>query len=1246
MYIRSITITPMQTTFHYENINDSNRILRKYDEDKFMRVSFREEEEERFQKEATRNTERVYDYFRKIMLDGVYAGNRKYFFLVMTTSQMSSHNAWFVCTYFLEETNSEESSNDSNNLEECNKKALQPFSGGNLIGADSIKSWIGEFKQIKCIGKYAVRIGQAFSATKEGIPMENTFVIKDTERNGFVFTDGVGIISRTSAQKLSTKVNFNKQSSAFQIRFGGAKGVITVQPESVIRYIVEKHKLPVKNLKEILILRNSMVKFKSAHDVIEVCTETKSHEFYLNRQIIMILEAMGIPIATFTKLQDEYLKSIVHEALSDGLNFINKHCVIQLNSFTNRMLYSTMNYLLEEVNQKSRILVKNGRTAMGVTDEMRILEEDDVFLCFNCASNDNNKSNITNSTKVRIYGDYAVPTGIAIVAKNPCMHPGDIRIVKCVDVPELHYMKEVLVFSQKGSRPIFNQCSGSDLDGDIYSISWNDLIIPHKTFESYNYLSNLRAFTKENILRKDIVNFFIKHMKTHQLGIIAISHQAHADKDGVCSDKALQLSQLFNRSIDFVKTGSSASISADLIPQEYPDFMEMAPAYYSNKALGHLYRRSKFKQQFNSCECKECYFDVLDQMTSVNKIVLKGSGAYVLNDTSSYGPMNEMSQNLQNEYRTDIRLLLNKFNINTEEELYLNKDIDVIRELKNIVQKYRTLAGSIGNFTLGACSKDSGMFSLIVKNSKTSTFKKEEIEGDRKRTVRGGQKNKDVLLYNMNVCEFNRNIYIEHKEYVIDKNNENKEQNKVKNNNDLDSNSSTENDHTDHLTSSPTKKSKVTDSSINNDFTTKYNMIDNTYIKVYADYNRMLYLFNNLNEYRRKIFKETFNLMILTGIHSMDEIDRVVNVLLLINEEMTQKEKNHKQFSTIYSTISGFLEEYFMFLNVCFGMSNDALFKIAFVVGVELSIHKKIGMTREMGLRSGCVVRYGSVCKERDMIVHGMLDGEDELDFIQCDNNNLSVKLKNKGFCDFAYYHDDVKEFVLNLLYTPNNYQIIKQYRHQVMYTIKFKVGEVLFSGVDEKIVQSKMKVRDLVKEIDAKRIQYNLIYNKKESLNSENISKVYTVRKNNSALQLESDVFYVYTNIFNKVSYITQAKEKMGEMLIVNRNNGYVEEKIKDLNERDDCVVELHREKIVFDHNEMKKSRDVREILLLVENVQKDTSFKIISITDRIISANQRFMFDKNKEENYYCTQWVSDVDNLSKFSENFKELWDVYIK
>ena len=67
--------------------------------------------------------------------------------------------------------------------------------------------------------------------------------------------------------------------------------------------------------------------------------------------------------------------------------------------------------------------------------------------------------------------------GEVIVSKSPSTHPGDIRKVKCIDVPELRYLVNVIVFSKFGKRPLCNKLSCGDLDGDEYFVCWDNRLV-------------------------------------------------------------------------------------------------------------------------------------------------------------------------------------------------------------------------------------------------------------------------------------------------------------------------------------------------------------------------------------------------------------------------------------------------------------------------------------------------------------------------------------------------------------------------------------------------------------------------------------------------------------------------------------------------------------------------------------------------------------------------------------------------
>lgn len=69
--------------------------------------------------------------------------------------------------------------------------------------------------------------------------------------------------------------------------------------------------------------------------------------------------------------------------------------------------------------------------------------------------------------------------GNLMITRNPCTHPGDIRVITGVDRPQLRHLTNVVVFSSKGQRPACNMMAGGDLDGDVYFVSWDAQLLSH-----------------------------------------------------------------------------------------------------------------------------------------------------------------------------------------------------------------------------------------------------------------------------------------------------------------------------------------------------------------------------------------------------------------------------------------------------------------------------------------------------------------------------------------------------------------------------------------------------------------------------------------------------------------------------------------------------------------------------------------------------------------------------------------------
>ena len=89
---------------------------------------------------------------------------------------------------------------------------------------------------------------------------------------------------------------------------------------------------------------------------------------------------------------------------------------------------------------------------MGCIDETGLLDENEVFIkCDNVLMmRDDKELNGEEEDKDNESLVYTILKGKIAVAKNPCMHPGDIRVLNAVDKPQLRHLVNCIVFPSKG----------------------------------------------------------------------------------------------------------------------------------------------------------------------------------------------------------------------------------------------------------------------------------------------------------------------------------------------------------------------------------------------------------------------------------------------------------------------------------------------------------------------------------------------------------------------------------------------------------------------------------------------------------------------------------------------------------------------------------------------------------------------------------------------------------------------------
>ncbi|XP_043696159.1 probable RNA-dependent RNA polymerase 1 [Telopea speciosissima] len=591
VYVRRVQITPSKVYFSGPEANVSNRVLRQYSNhiDNFIRVSFVDENLDKMfsidlspRTSNGRNERRtgIYKRILSTLRNGIVIGEKKFDFLAFSSSQLRDNSAWMFAK-----------TDDG-------------------ITASEIRKQMGDFHEIRNVAKYAARLGQSFSSSTETLSVDKHEVetIRDIElqrgQMTYVFSDGIGKISFDFARRVARKCDGLKNStpSAFQIRYGGYKGVVAVDPTSAMK----------------LSLRKSMCKYKSQNTNLDVLAWSKYQPCFLNRQLITLLSTLGVKDRIFLEKQRQAVDELdailtdplrAQEALElmspgENSNVLKEMlmCGYEPNNepFLSMMLQAFRAAKLQELRTKTRIFVSNGRSLMGCLDETRNLEYGQVFVQ---VSSIGRKQFHGNSSFMfhRNESDQQkfIVGGKVIVAKNPCLHPGDVRVLQAIDVPTLHHMVDCVVFPQKGARPHPNECSGSDLDGDIYFVSWDPALILSRQIQPMEYVPAPTLFLDHDVTIEEVEEYFTDYIVNESLGIIANAHTVYADKEPnkAESDKCLELAKLFSIAVDFPKTGVPAEIPAKLRVNEYPDFMEKLdkPTYESPRVIGKLFREIKDK---------------------------------------------------------------------------------------------------------------------------------------------------------------------------------------------------------------------------------------------------------------------------------------------------------------------------------------------------------------------------------------------------------------------------------------------------------------------------------------------------------------------------------------------------------------------------------------------------------------------------------------------------------------------------
>lgn len=521
--VRKAIITPTAIIFKTPGVELTNRVLRKYSDlmDRFLRVQFTDELTfgKIWSDQGSNRSNEIYTRVLRVLRNGIVVGGRHYKILAWSNSQFREHGAFF-------------------------------FSATDHVTCEDIREWMGDLTHIRSVGKFAARMGQCFTTTRQvgGISVPTITAIDDISRrkDGEVwnFTDGVGKISSFLAAMITVDQGLVDKPSCFQFRMGGCKGVLVEWPD-----------VPANEVH----IRPSQEKFKAPYNGLETIKVSTFSQATLNKQIIPILNCLGVEDQVFLDLLDEELAEY-KEAMDDSTkaaeilrmrvdeNQTSLTIAEMIDTFMDvkepfvwTLLHLWQCWALQRLKHKAAISVKKSAFLFGCVDELGVLRGH--------SKETEGKANLDADSLPQIFvqvpregtdpsnsTNYRVVTGLCVVGRNPSLHPGDVRVVQAVNAPGLHHLKNVVVFPQTGDRDIPSMCSGGDLDGDDFFVLWDERLLPKEwSYPPMNHDDDVISPGLDgstDITIDHMCQFFSQYMQNDSLGLIATAHVAWADKVG------------------------------------------------------------------------------------------------------------------------------------------------------------------------------------------------------------------------------------------------------------------------------------------------------------------------------------------------------------------------------------------------------------------------------------------------------------------------------------------------------------------------------------------------------------------------------------------------------------------------------------------------------------------------------------------------------------------------------------------
>ncbi|OCB88345.1 RdRP-domain-containing protein [Sanghuangporus baumii] len=391
-------------------------------------------------------------------------------------------------------------------------------------------------------GKYVARLGLSFSATIQSVNPTRDQVarIEDDTADDGKFGQGT-VLTREHV-----------------IRRGGIKGLLVAYPDDKFDTICRMNKIRIPEQYK-FVYRPSMLKYRGGPTHIEINGISEAPKrSRLSLPIIVILalkELIKLHLRSIEMIaydRREALNYIEGDLDAEGDGFYQDLYEMLLaghslnEPYLRKMLRDYQRVqrsaLKEKLNVNVQCHFKKSCYVYGVVDELGVLGEDEVY--------------------IHLPQREGVLVSEVLIARLPSHKPSDVRLMKAVSKPELHFLSNCIVFPRTGRYSIPGSMSGGDLDGDVYFVCWEPTIFPRRTVwpdQASSQSTNPSVDWSRRNLNAALVELFVEQRHNNLLGRASMEWQSVVESyfRMAGAQYSMKLAEIIEEALDILKSGGS-----------------------------------------------------------------------------------------------------------------------------------------------------------------------------------------------------------------------------------------------------------------------------------------------------------------------------------------------------------------------------------------------------------------------------------------------------------------------------------------------------------------------------------------------------------------------------------------------------------------------------------------------------------------------------------------------------------------